>query len=130
MGKIRTAYLAGKICDVDRNFFYDYVALLGTMQNQPFFSAQQTDKMLSWMQEAIEEPNTKRKPAPVAPPAPAEPSRAEKTRLQNLQEQNKRLREESEKLRVVSDAIVEFKSFVPPSAAEPEEKTKSKKKRG
>merc|ERR1719316_1714237 len=51
VGKIRTAYNTGKMDDRDSNFFYDYVALLGTMQNQHFFSPKQTDSMIEWITE-------------------------------------------------------------------------------
>jgi len=53
--KIRTAYTSGKYDNTDSNFFYDYLALLGTMQNQHFFSQSQTEKMLSWIKEIVDD---------------------------------------------------------------------------
>merc|ERR1719394_812941 len=53
--KVRKAYNAGTYDNTDSNFFYDYLALLGTMQNQHFFSQKQTEKMLGWIREVIED---------------------------------------------------------------------------
>lgn len=39
--------------DADKNFAYDYVALLGTMQNQYFFSDEITDVIFGWIWEAV-----------------------------------------------------------------------------
>ena len=50
--RIHTAYSSGRYDNADSNFFYDYLALLGTMQNQHFFSQKQTEKMLGWIKEA------------------------------------------------------------------------------
>lgn len=52
--KIHTAYNTGKYDNQDSNFFYDYLALLGTMQNQHFFSQKQTEKMLGWIKEVVD----------------------------------------------------------------------------
>jgi len=52
--KIHTAYNTGKYDNTDSNFFYDYLALLGTMQNQHFFSQKQTEKMLGWIKEVVD----------------------------------------------------------------------------
>eukprot|EP00913_Durusdinium_trenchii_P029687 g27825.t1 len=53
--KIKKAYSAGK-CDKDPNFYYDYVALLATMQNQHFFSQKQTKLLLDWLHEVVKAP--------------------------------------------------------------------------
>mmetsp|Transcript_98439 Transcript_98439/g.211003 ORF Transcript_98439/g.211003 Transcript_98439/m.211003 type:complete len:221 (+) Transcript_98439:97-759(+) len=53
--KIKTAYNTGKYDNADSNFFYDYLALLGTMQNQHFFSQKQTEHMLNWIKEVVDE---------------------------------------------------------------------------
>eukprot|EP00928_Gymnodinium_smaydae_P054505 TRINITY_DN3825_c0_g3_i1.p2 TRINITY_DN3825_c0_g3~~TRINITY_DN3825_c0_g3_i1.p2 ORF type:complete len:338 (-),score=128.58 TRINITY_DN3825_c0_g3_i1:168-1181(-) len=55
VGTITTAYQQGKFDNTDSNFFYDYLALLGTMQNQHFFSCKQTDKLLAWMRDVLDE---------------------------------------------------------------------------
>merc|ERR1719394_1886907 len=52
--KVRKAYNAGTYDNTDSNFFYDYLALLGTMQNQHFFSQKQTEKMLGWIKEIVD----------------------------------------------------------------------------
>eukprot|EP00438_Fugacium_kawagutii_P002270 Skav227363 [mRNA] locus=scaffold2373:19703:27562:+ [translate_table: standard] len=52
--KIQIAYNTGKFDNTDSNFFYDYLALLGTMQNQHFFSQKQTEKMLGWIKEVVD----------------------------------------------------------------------------
>merc|ERR1712151_480868 len=53
--KIRKAYNENKFDNTDSNFFYDYLALLGTMQNQHFFSQKQTEKMLAWIKEIVDD---------------------------------------------------------------------------
>eukprot|EP00442_Polarella_glacialis_P029011 CAMPEP_0115121834 /NCGR_PEP_ID=MMETSP0227-20121206/46468_1 /TAXON_ID=89957 /ORGANISM="Polarella glacialis, Strain CCMP 1383" /LENGTH=229 /DNA_ID=CAMNT_0002523661 /DNA_START=72 /DNA_END=757 /DNA_ORIENTATION=- len=52
--KIQISYNTGKYDNTDSNFFYDYLALLGTMQNQHFFTQKQTEKMLSWIKEVVD----------------------------------------------------------------------------
>lgn len=122
--KIRKAYNSGKVRDTDNNFFYDYVALLGTLQNQHFFSGDQTDQMLSWVKEAIDDGSS------AAPPPAKEkgPSKAEEKKLTKLQEDNKKLKEELEKMRSVSKAVEVLKSFKLETPAEPKAKAKSKAK--
>merc|ERR1719454_2755338 len=88
--KIRTAYNTTNIGDVDENFFYDYLALLSTMQNQHFFSAKQTDTMLEYMQEGLDGGSAAQ---------PAKPSKGDEKKLQKLQEENERLRAEYESLK-------------------------------
>mmetsp|Transcript_50322 Transcript_50322/g.109273 ORF Transcript_50322/g.109273 Transcript_50322/m.109273 type:complete len:286 (+) Transcript_50322:94-951(+) len=77
--KIRTAYNEGKYNNADSNFFYDYLALLGTMQNQHFFSTQQTDSMLSWIMEVVGESGMGT--ASAQPGAPKKDLQAENTQL-------------------------------------------------
>ena len=50
---IRRDYILKRYDDPDNNFYYDYLAMLGTMQNQHFFTVEQTEKMLDWMREVI-----------------------------------------------------------------------------
>mmetsp|Transcript_47090 Transcript_47090/g.74337 ORF Transcript_47090/g.74337 Transcript_47090/m.74337 type:complete len:232 (-) Transcript_47090:112-807(-) len=101
--KIRTAYNTGKISDVDQNFFYDYLALLSTMQNQHFFSSKQTDSMLEYIQEALD--------GGANIPAPAKPSKVDDKRLQKLEDENERLRAEYERLKSVTLAVDALKSL-------------------
>eukprot|EP00439_Symbiodinium_sp_Y106_P054476 s303_g7.t1 len=53
--KIKKAFAGGK-CDRDPNFYYDYIALLSTMQNQHFFGSKQTKLLLDWLHEAVKSP--------------------------------------------------------------------------
>merc|ERR1711948_252137 len=53
--KIRSAHNTGKYDNSDSNFFYDYLALLGTMQNQHFFNQKQTEQMLDWIKEVVDD---------------------------------------------------------------------------
>lgn len=48
---IHNQYRAGKVSRSDPDFFYDYLALLGTMQNQHFVTQAQTVTILDWMRE-------------------------------------------------------------------------------
>merc|ERR1712187_686463 len=84
--RITKAYRGGRHDAGDPNFFYDYVALLATMQNQHFFNKKQNQTMLVWLVDAVggegdgpEEPPAK--------PAKASPSTSkdakEVARLEN-----------------------------------------------
>jgi len=53
--KIRQAFNSGQYSNQDKNFFYDYLALLGTVQNQHYFSQTQTWKMLEYIREVVNE---------------------------------------------------------------------------
>eukprot|EP00929_Paragymnodinium_shiwhaense_P042546 TRINITY_DN22000_c0_g1_i1.p1 TRINITY_DN22000_c0_g1~~TRINITY_DN22000_c0_g1_i1.p1 ORF type:complete len:190 (-),score=62.61 TRINITY_DN22000_c0_g1_i1:456-1025(-) len=102
---IRKKYKGGKIIDPENNFYYDYVALLGTLQNQHFFSSQQTDSVLSWVKEAIEEDlygDVEEEPVV---------SRGGEEKLATLKEENAKLQRELEKLRSVSEAVEILQSF-------------------
>mmetsp|Transcript_86719 Transcript_86719/g.269596 ORF Transcript_86719/g.269596 Transcript_86719/m.269596 type:complete len:226 (+) Transcript_86719:119-796(+) len=124
--RIRKAYSTGKVSDTDNNFFYDYVALLGTLQNQHFFSGDQTDQMLSWVKEAIDDGSSA--PAPAAR-EPKGPTKAEEKKLKKLEEDNKRMKEELEQLRAVSSAVEVLKSFkLDTSAPEPKAKARARAK--
>lgn len=138
---IRRKYQNGQIWDPENNFYYDYVALLGTLQNQHFFSSAQTDSMLSWIKEAVKE--DLEAGAPVNAKAEAATSKAEAKRLADLKEENARLQREMEKLRQVASAVAVLKTFglsAPAAEKEPKkgeaadaapaegEKTKSNRK--
>jgi len=53
--KVRQSFNSGQYSNQDKNFFYDYLALLGTVQNQHYFSQTQTWKMLEWIREVVDE---------------------------------------------------------------------------
>jgi len=123
--KIRTSYRAGKVCDDDNNFFYDYVALLGTLQNQHFFSAKETDKMLSWAKETLEpspcqgaKTNNEKQPGV---------SQVEARKIVALEKELARLKAEIESLREISSAVEVMNNFKALGEA-PEAKAKSKSK--
>lgn len=52
--KIRVLHNGGKYDNGDSNFFFDYLALLGTMQNQSCFTSEQTEQLLSWIREVVD----------------------------------------------------------------------------
>jgi len=51
--KLHRDFVGGKTGGSDENFFYDYLGLLGTMQNQHFFSAKQVQRIQGFMHEAL-----------------------------------------------------------------------------
>lgn len=52
---IRSSYKSGRFDNTDSNFFYDYLAMLATMQNQHFFTQNQTEKMHVWIRELMDD---------------------------------------------------------------------------
>jgi len=91
--KVMRSYRNGRYDQMDTNFVYDYVGLLSTMQNQPFFSQKQSKLMLSWLLEAT--------------------CGDEVQDVSRLQEENKRLSAEIEKLKVLAAAVQTVKNFKP-----------------
>jgi len=121
VSKIARDYNAGKYDTSDPNFFYDYVALLGTMQNQHFFSTKQNTAMLGWLAEATGGSSS-------PPPPPPKVSAASAKEMASLQTENKRLQAEYAKLKAVAEAVSTIKSFKAPSPPEaPKAKTKATK---
>lgn len=53
-GKIRHAFNLKTYPGKDPSFIYDYLALLGTMQNQHFFETKQTETLITWIKEVVE----------------------------------------------------------------------------
>jgi len=62
-------------------FFYDYLALLGTMQNQHFFSQKQTEKMLGWIKEIVDDGSMGGTTAPAEKKSASKDLEAEITKL-------------------------------------------------
>jgi len=117
---IRTSYFSGRINDPDQNFFYDYVALLGTMQNQHFFTNKQAVKMFAWMAEALTEDEK-------APGINIGGKRA--TMVKSLELKNKSLWQEYEELLEMQGAVKVIQKFdLSCTASEPKCKTLSRKK--
>lgn len=123
--KMVKAYEKGTHDTSDPNFFYDYVALLATMQNQHFFSEKQNKQLLAWLAEAVageEDPPAR---------APAKPSAATTKEIARLEKENEALTMQLEKLKAVASAVQVLKTFKPPSplvTAEPKAKAKAKAK--
>eukprot|EP00435_Cladocopium_sp_Y103_P067995 s568_g30.t2 len=51
---IRNAWKKGEYDNSSTNFFYDYVSLLGTVQNQCFFGEEETTQFHLWLKEAVD----------------------------------------------------------------------------
>lgn len=120
MQKIRTSYFSGRINDPDQNFFYDYVALLGTMQNQHFFTNKQAVKMFAWMAEALTEDER-------APGINIGGKRA--AMVKSLEHKNKSLWQEYERLLEMQGAVKIIQNFdLSCIASEPKCKTLSRKR--
>lgn len=120
VSQIFEAYKVGKINDSDKNFFYDWVALLGTLQNQYFFNSKQTESILGWIAQVSGGGKTNAKATPAV-------DKAEQRKLESLQKDNERLKAELEKFKEVQDAVKVLQSFKPPAAA-PKAKAKAKAK--
>lgn len=106
--KTVAAYGAGRYDQNDNNFYYDYIALLGTMQNQHFFSPKQNQMLLSWLKEALG--------AGAAEDKATTQSKAEQKAFAKLQEQNRILQEEMAKLKELGTAIQTLRTIPLPEA--------------
>lgn len=120
--KVMKAYTTRKYDTSDTDFFYDYVALLGTLQNQYFFDEKQNKLLLNWLADAISQESQ-----PPAPP-PQQALNSDVQKAGSLEKENSKLKAELEKLREVSDAIMLFKSFKIPSLPTEEGRGKGKGK--
>mmetsp|Transcript_43196 Transcript_43196/g.92177 ORF Transcript_43196/g.92177 Transcript_43196/m.92177 type:complete len:211 (+) Transcript_43196:77-709(+) len=132
--RITKAYRGGRHDAGDPNFFYDYVALLATMQNQHFFNKKQNQTLLEWLVDAVggegdgpEEPPAK--------PVKASPSNNDTKEVARLENENAVLLAQVEKLRALSDAVQVIQKLKLPSekgekqakSAESKAKAKAKK---
>ena len=57
LSKIRQDYNSKRYIDPRNDIFYEYLALLSTMQKQPFFDGAQTEKIFEWVREATKVPS-------------------------------------------------------------------------
>mmetsp|Transcript_87448 Transcript_87448/g.168351 ORF Transcript_87448/g.168351 Transcript_87448/m.168351 type:complete len:206 (+) Transcript_87448:69-686(+) len=121
---VKKAYDTGRYDKGDPNFFYDFVALLSTMQNQHFFNQQQNKQMLDWLLEALG--GAAEEPQPTK--AKAGPSVATKS-IAKLEAENEELEKQIEKMRAISDAVQVLKTFTLPSDT-PSGKDRDRRKRG
>jgi len=120
--RVRKAYGRGRFDDSDGNFFYDYLALLGTMQNQHFFSQEQTEKLLAWIREAVDTGGA-------APPVGAAPAKDPEKRA--LETENEKLRQRLAKYEGRDEPRAKAKgkaAAAPAEAAPPVRDTKGKGK--
>jgi len=118
--KAVAAYTSGKYDKNDSNFFYDYIALLGTMQNQHFFSQKQNQMMVAWLKEALGPGET------VVAEEKSKSSKAEAKALAKLEDDNRKLAEELNKLKALSSAVLTLKSIKLPEVASSNGRMKSK----
>merc|ERR1719151_554494 len=88
MQNIKKAYDTGRYDKGDPNFFYDFVALLSTMQNQHFFNQKQNKIMLDWLLEALG--GSAAEPQPAKPAKAAAPSTVAK-KIAKLEAENEEL---------------------------------------
>merc|ERR1712046_253583 len=126
--KVMKAYTTGRYDLSDSDFFYDYVALLGTLQNQYFFDEKQNKMLLKWLGDAIGADNQPPPPAPVVVT-----SKADLAKLASLQDENAKLHAELAKLQEASDAVMMLKSIKFPIVATDvatEEKERKPRRRG
>jgi len=124
---IVNTYNNGRVKKADPSFFYDYVALLATMQNQHFFNEKQNKTILGWLFDALREEVGPAQPPPAKGGKGGAPSAALTKEVARLEAENEALKKELEKLREVSDAIVLFQKYKP-VAAEPKPRAKAEAK--
>mmetsp|Transcript_22933 Transcript_22933/g.41646 ORF Transcript_22933/g.41646 Transcript_22933/m.41646 type:complete len:186 (+) Transcript_22933:107-664(+) len=122
---VQKAYVSGRFDTSDGNFFYDYAAMLGTMQNQHFFTQKQHQSMLTWLAEAV---GAEIQPPPAAPAPAPKPTAKDTKAVASLEAENARLKEELAKLQGISNAVVTIQSWKMPEAATEEKKAKGKSK--
>jgi hypothetical protein len=138
---VRNMYKAGKVPKADPNFFYDYLALLGTMQNQHFFSQKQTESLLAWIREAVQFAEE------AGGPGFGKEFKVSKKGAGNandLEAQNRELKKEVQKLEKYKKVVENIKALDNDAGADakakkgkkqepepvPEPQTKKKKKKG
>jgi len=130
MSQIEKAFGTGKYDKSDANFFYDYIGLLGTMQNQTFFSENQHKTLLGFMSRAAGDGKAAAAPEPEAPAAAPRSSGKDVSRLES---ENQRLKEEIEKLKALSSAVKLIQTWTMPVAVAegdaPKKKSRKSRKR-
>jgi hypothetical protein len=109
--KSAAAYANGKYDKKDTNFSFDYVALLGTMQNQSFFSKKQNQMMINWLKDALSSSETTAESSKTSAAA-----KGETKAVARLEEENRKLAEEIAKLKELSAAVLVLKTIKLPEA--------------
>eukprot|EP00418_Pyrodinium_bahamense_P082502 CAMPEP_0179064564 /NCGR_PEP_ID=MMETSP0796-20121207/28012_1 /TAXON_ID=73915 /ORGANISM="Pyrodinium bahamense, Strain pbaha01" /LENGTH=203 /DNA_ID=CAMNT_0020761513 /DNA_START=112 /DNA_END=723 /DNA_ORIENTATION=+ len=126
---VTKAYAGGRYNKADPNFFYDYVALLATMQNQHFFSQKQNKMMLDWLLEAVGGGATQQEPSKAAKGSAAAKGAAGALAkdIAKLEAENEELEKELTGLRDLSSAVQVIQTFKLPTE-QPKAKAKSRTK--
>merc|ERR1711862_117409 len=125
ISKVAKAFFAGQYDKKDANFFYDFIGLIGTMQNQHFFSTKQNKTMLGYMSQAAGEAAGE---IPEYTPEPPQPQTSPKDSKETarLEAENKRFAEEIAKLKALSGAIQVIQTWSMPSSDDAGDKPKKK----
>eukprot|EP00930_Biecheleria_cincta_P086316 TRINITY_DN75628_c0_g1_i1.p1 TRINITY_DN75628_c0_g1~~TRINITY_DN75628_c0_g1_i1.p1 ORF type:complete len:1054 (-),score=261.82 TRINITY_DN75628_c0_g1_i1:63-3224(-) len=106
---LRELHGAGRLGQAER----EYVALLGTLQNQFFFTAEQSDSLRSWICEALARDSSRRAGEEANAARSDGADRAEKAQLRRLRERQEALRSELETLYALQEAVSAFVNFKP-----------------
>mmetsp|Transcript_52814 Transcript_52814/g.118744 ORF Transcript_52814/g.118744 Transcript_52814/m.118744 type:complete len:203 (-) Transcript_52814:58-666(-) len=96
----------------DANYYYDFVGMLGTMQNQSFFTEKQNQEILAMLNEATGSGSASTAPS----------SKAASKEADRLKSENDRLKAELAKLRKLQEAVEAFNAFELPAYLQKGEK--------
>jgi hypothetical protein len=127
--QVQDAFSMGRYDKNDPNFFYDYVALLATMQNQHFFTQRQNKQMLDWLLQVIAVDTT---PEPVKPVVKAAPAPSLAKDIARVETENAELSKHIQKMRELSDAVAfiqKFKASTPEAQKSEEDEARSEARR-
>lgn len=113
VGKVVKAYNEGSYDQSDQDFGCDYIALLSTLQNQPFFSVKQNQKLLAFLREAVVD-DLPQAQAASSRQAPSSDPRVTKD-IERLTRDNSILAAEVEKLKALQKAVLTIQKFKLPS---------------
>lgn len=118
--KAVAAFTSGKFDSGDANFFYDYIALLGTMQNQHFFTTKQIQMIGCWLKEALGDGDAEKEEKSKSS------AKGDAKVLARLEDDNKKLHEEMSKLKDLANAVLALKNTKLPEAGKGGGKGKGK----
>mmetsp|Transcript_38965 Transcript_38965/g.70937 ORF Transcript_38965/g.70937 Transcript_38965/m.70937 type:complete len:208 (-) Transcript_38965:81-704(-) len=97
------AQLSGKGGKKDVNFYYDFVGMLSTMQNQQFFTDKQSSEILGMLHEAT------------GTGSGTQANKAANKEVDRLKSENEKLKAEIAKLQSVKEAAQALNAFVMPA---------------
>lgn len=104
--KIQSGYAAGKMGKNDPNFYYDFVGLLGTVQNQSFIKYKQKEVVASWINELVGGGQEKK-----AAQKMAQQKAAENKKLEAAKAEVAKLKAELQKYKELSNALGAISKF-------------------